>query len=264
LSRRTPAKSADFAPSWSTELRAPLYHQLFLILRNKILNGEYPDGSFLPGEADLAQAFGVSRITTKRALNEIAEAGYAVRQRGRGTRVLYNGGGTIVSGGMQGLRDSLRANARRAPHVLEFGDVPASGDVAKALKLEPGTIVQRAVRVCSGNDGIPYSHLTTFVPSGVSKKLTRADFAKHSLLALLEKAGTPVESAEQVITATLADDDVAAALQVSFAGPLLKVTRTAYSREKSPLEYLVALYPPGRYQVIMSLTADDDVERWSI
>jgi GntR family transcriptional regulator len=264
VARSSSPKSKEFAPSWSTELRAPLYHQLFLILRNKILNGEYPDGSFLPGEAELAQTFGVSRITTKRALNEIAEAGFAVRQRGRGTRVLYSGGGTIVSGGMQGLRDSLRANARSAPRVLEFGEVPATADVATALRVEPGTLVQRAVRVCSGSDGAPYSHLTTFVPPGVSKKLTRADLTKYSLLALIEKSGTPVESAEQIITATLADDDVAAALQVSFAGPLLKVTRVAYARDKTPLEYLIALYPPGRYQFIMSLTADADVQRWTI
>jgi GntR family transcriptional regulator len=266
VARNAPKKaerSSEFAPSWSTEPRAPLYHRIFLILRNKILNGEYPDGSFLPGEAELAQAFNVSRITTKRALNEIAEAGFAVRQRGRGTRVLYSGGGTIVTGGLEGLRDSLRANAR-APRILEFGEVPVSGDVAKALNIDPGTIVQRAVRVCSGADGAPYSHLTTFVPLGISKKLTRANLAKHSLLSLIEKSGTPVESAEQVITATLADDDIAAALQVSFADPLLKVTRIAYSREKLPLEYLVALYPPGRYQFIMSLTADADVQRWTI
>jgi GntR family transcriptional regulator len=252
------------APSWSTEMRAPLYHQLFLILRNKILSGEYPDGSFLPSEAELSSAFNVSRITTKRALNEIAEAGFAVRQRGRGTRVLYKGGGTIVTGGLQGLRDSLRANARGAPVVLELGDAPVPADVANALHLAPGTTVQRAVRVFADASGLPYSHLTTFVPPTVAATWTRADLERHSLVALIERSGSTIESAEQIITATLADADIATALQVSFASPLLKVVRTVYGAGGVPLEFLVALYPPGRYQFIMSLTNDGEGSRWII
>lgn len=258
-------KKAVSAPAaWSREVRAPLYHQLFLILRNKILSGEYPDGSLLPSEAELSTSFSVSRITTKRALNEIAEAGFAVRQRGRGTRVLYKGGGTIVSGGLQGLRDSLRANARLAPVVLELGDAPAPADAAAALSLEPGAIVQRALRVFADEDRLPYSHLTTFVPRHVAAGWTRTDLERHSLVALIERSGAVIESAEQLITATLADADVTKALQVTFASPLLKVMRTVYGRDRVPLEYLVALYPPGRYQFLMSLTKDGDGSRWDI
>jgi GntR family transcriptional regulator len=262
--RTSMKKSVNASPAWSREVRAPLYHQLFLILRNKILSGEYPDGSLLPSEAELSATFDVSRITSKRALNEIAEAGFAVRQRGRGTRVLYKGGGTIVSGGLQGLRDSLRANARSAPLVLELGDAPAPAAVAAALNVEPGTIVQRALRIFAGDDRLPYSHLTTFVPSHIAAGWTRADLERHSLVALIERSGTKIESAEQIITATLADSDIANALQVSFASPLLKVTRTVYGRAGEPLEHLVALYPPGRYQFLMSLINDAEVSRWVI
>lgn len=262
MSRRSNAK-VSAPPAWSTELRAPLYHQIFLILRNKILSGEYPDGSFLPSEAELSTTFGVSRITTKRALNEIAEAGFAVRQRGRGTRVRYTGGGTIVSGGVQGLLDSLRANSVTPPKVLEFGEVFAPPDAAAALHLDAGSTVQRAVRVFADRKGLPYSHLTTFVPGAIGRKWTLKDLARHSLVALIERSGTPIESAEQVITATLADADLAAALQVEFGSPLLRVVRTVYTRKEVPVEYLVALYPPERYQVIMSLTKEGDGERWT-
>jgi GntR family transcriptional regulator len=264
--RRANAKLAAFAPSWSPELRAPLYHQIFLILRNKILSGEYADGSFLPSEAELATSFGVSRITTKRALNEIAEAGFAVRQRGRGTRVHYTGGGTIVSGALQGLRDSLRANARTATAatVLEFGLAPAPADVAAALKLPPGSDVQRAVRVFADQARLPYSHLTTFVPPSLGATWTRADLERQSLVALIERSGAAIGSAEQLVTATLADADVAVALQVEFGSPLLKVVRTVYTTAGAPLEYLLALYPPGRYQFIMSLTHDGEDGRWVV
>ena len=50
--------------------RVPLYHQIFLILRNRIFGGEVQSGELVPGEQELAAEFNVSRITAKRALNE--------------------------------------------------------------------------------------------------------------------------------------------------------------------------------------------------
>jgi GntR family transcriptional regulator len=260
MSRRSNAKLAE-APTLG-DLRAPLYHQIFLILRNKIVGGEYPDGAFLPSEAEVASAFNVSRITAKRALNEIAEAGLAVRQRGRGTRVRYQGGGTIVSGGVQGLIDSLRANSRTPAKVLEFDYVASPAEVASALRIAPGTIVQRAVRVFADDSGLPYSHLTTFVPAALGKKWTANDLRRHALTALIERAGAALEFAEQIITATLADAQVAAALRVDFGTPLLRVVRTMYTKAETPAEHLIALYPSDRYRFIMSLSREADSARW--
>ena len=54
------------------DLPTPLYHQMFTLLRDRILSGDIPCGSRIPTEFDLAEAFGVSRITAKRALDELA------------------------------------------------------------------------------------------------------------------------------------------------------------------------------------------------
>ena len=43
--------------------RVPLYHQIFLILRNRIFGGEVQSGELVPGEQELAVEFNVSRIT---------------------------------------------------------------------------------------------------------------------------------------------------------------------------------------------------------
>ena len=83
-------------------------------------------------------------------------------------------------------------------------------------------------------------------------------------MALIERSGAAIGSAEQLVTATLADADVAVALQVEFGSPLLKVVRTVYTTAGAPLEYLLALYPPGRYQFIMSLTHDGEDGRWVV
>src|SRR5687768_6670605 len=74
----------------------PLYHQIFVLLREKIYRGDYKIDSYLPSEQEIVVSFGVSRITAKRALDEIAAAGLAVREQGRGTRVCIKPYGTSV------------------------------------------------------------------------------------------------------------------------------------------------------------------------
>ena len=56
--------------------KTPLYHQIFLILRGKILDNTYPPHSLVPNEKQLMAMYDVSRITAKRALNELADAGH--------------------------------------------------------------------------------------------------------------------------------------------------------------------------------------------
>src|SRR5258708_2858375 len=107
-------KSARLAPLLSVgavELRSttPLYQQIFEVLRDKIYGGEYEIDSFLPSEQEIAEFFRVSRITAKRALDEMANAGLAVRLHGRGTRVCITPRRTRVHGDVSSLVHSLHA-----------------------------------------------------------------------------------------------------------------------------------------------------------
>ena len=85
----------------------PLYHQIYVLLRAKILDQRFGDGDLLPSEAELASSFAVSRITAKRALDEVAAAGLAVRRRGRGTIVTHAGEVPPVQASMDGLMENL-------------------------------------------------------------------------------------------------------------------------------------------------------------
>ncbi|SDE54990.1 DNA-binding transcriptional regulator, MocR family, contains an aminotransferase domain [Priestia aryabhattai B8W22] len=65
----------------------PLYKQIFLFLESKILNGEYPPGSRLPSERELANLFKVNRSTVKIAYEELQSTGLVNRMVGLGTVV---------------------------------------------------------------------------------------------------------------------------------------------------------------------------------
>jgi len=64
-----------------------VYRQIYNDLLEKIVSGRYNAGDRLPSESDLSQAYGVSRITSKRALDLLADQGIIVRQSGKGSFV---------------------------------------------------------------------------------------------------------------------------------------------------------------------------------
>jgi GntR family transcriptional regulator len=230
----------------------PLYHQIFSLLRDGIYDGRSPGGSYLPSEQELSTEFNVSRITAKRALDELANEGLVVREQGRGTRVCINSHSTSVRGSVKGLVHSLHANGRGSVQLLDFDYVPAAADVAGRLGLNVGDEVQRAIRVWQGEDG-PFSHLTTFVPGHLGRAWTRDDLMRLPLISLLENAGVTISRAEERITAVLADPAVASRLAVEAGAPLLMITRTVFDTSDRSVEHLAALYPPDRYQYSVSL-----------
>ena len=233
--------------------RVPLYHQIFLILRNRIYGGEVRPGELVPGEQDLAAEFHVSRITAKRALNELAEAGLVVRERGRGTRVIKRPPAPAVTASIEGWLEniSLMGIATEA-HVLDFGYVAASEDIAHALDIELGTEVQHAVRVRS-LDSAPMSYLVTYVPADIGRQFDRDDLNTRPLLQLLVLAGVDVASARQTISATIADAEVASALSIHAGAPLIEVRRVVRDGSDRPVEYIRVLYRPDVYRFEMSM-----------
>ena len=260
-----PSRDNSAAVTAIMDSRIPLYHQIYLVLRNRIVSGQIQAGHVLPGEQDLAKDFGVSRITAKRALNELAADGLVIRERGRGTRVVSRPAQPSVRTSLEGWLEniSLMGVATEA-RVLEFGYVPASRTVAGALDLSEGETVQRAVRIRS-LAGESLSYLTTWLPRDIGEGFDAADLERLPLLHLLERAGIQVSSARQTVSATLADPSVAAALAIDAGAPLLEVSRIVSDAAGRPVEFIRVLYRPDRYQFEMDLKRVGGQERphWS-
>lgn len=254
-------------PPIDERLPTPLYHQIYLILRDQIQEGSLSEGALVPGEESLARQFSVSRITARRALAELAAEGLVTRGRGRGrgTRVNRRDVTPVVRGGVEGLIENLVAmGLKTRVTLLDFAYEPALPHVAVALRIRPGAEVQRAVRVRSLPDG-PFSHLTTYVPAAIGRKFSRRDLSRAPLLTLLERSGVVIGGADQTISATLAGTPVAPLLQTEVGAPLIRISRVVHDTAGQPVEYIVGLYRPDRYQFRMSLdrVRGGDRNTWS-
>jgi GntR family transcriptional regulator len=252
-------------PPFETALLAekspvPLYHRLYVIMRDRIASGAHPVGSVLPSEAEITNAFSVSRITAKRALDELAVEGLVERVRGRGTTVTRRAAALLsakpITASIDGLRENLTAIGRdTSVEVIEFGYGRPPDDVTLQLELAPHALAQRAVRVRS-LDGEPLSQSTTYVPERIGRSYTAKELATTPLIDLLEGTGIVVGAAEQSISATLADALTASRLKVSAGAPLLQVKRCVKAVDGRPVQYIEILYRPDRFQYRMSLTRE--------
>jgi GntR family transcriptional regulator len=245
---RQPPKRMPERASVDAALPTPLYHQIYLILREQIAAGTFEGAARMPTEAQISADFSVSRITAKRALDELAAEGLVVRRRGRGTELVGQVAAAPVEANISGLIENLLAvGLETKVDILDFDYVPAPSAVAKSLRLAAHSEVQRAVRV-RRHDGVPFSYSTSWVPADIGRAFTARDLARKPLLALLEKAGCLVGSADQTLSAVLAAPSVAKALDVRVGSPLLSVVRTVFDQRGRPVEHIAILYRPDRYQ----------------
>lgn len=238
----------------SPALPLPKYHQIYLVLREQIGEGRFADG--LPGEVALAAQFGVARITVRKALEQLAAEGLIDRARGRGTvprapAAAAPGPQRMHLTGL--LENIVSMGLRTKVRVLSCDLLPATEAVAAALRLAPGTTVQKAVRVRSTKEG-PLSLITTHVPAALAQGFGRRELAKQPILILLEQSGVRIGRAVQTISARLADAMVAKELGVSVGSALLAVTRLIFDADDRPVQWLHGLYRPDRYQYEMQLS----------
>ena len=233
----------------------PLYFQLFTLLKNRILNGSIPHGEQMPTEEELAKGFGVSRITAKRALDDLAAAELVERRRGKGTFVTYSSAYESVHAPLVGELEKLSNLARRTHvKVLDVGKQLPPGDVASEMGLDHGELAWRATRIRCTEDDVPYGHLISWTV-GLSKGYTKRELERGVRLDILRDNGIEIAKIEQSITAVPARDFFAEALGLQIGEPTLLMVRRIYNPENQLVDILYCHYNPRRFHFRLELDA---------
>ena len=229
----------------------PLYFQVASRLQELIEQGEIGVGARIENEVDLAERLGVSRPTTRRAIQYLVERGMLVRKRGVGTQVVHPKVRRPVE--LSSLYDDL-INAHRAPRtdVLDLRTVHATQDVADALEIPPGTEVTWIERLRYAG-GEPLALMHNAIPVDLLP-LTEQDLAEHGLYELLRRAGFVPRIATQIIGARSASATEARILGEKRGASLLTMIRTAWDASGRVLEYGSHVYRASRYSFEVNLS----------
>lgn len=252
----------DSAPSVRTialdmNSPVPLYFQLRKALERAWRIEHGPDDE-LPTEQDIMDRFGVSRITVRRAIDDMVAAGVIHRPRVRGRlrwspvrvkKQLNRLKGFFVDGGSG-------AGASPAARVLEVSK-GAWPEANEYLGLPDGEECYRISRVHE-DAGRPLSHQVSYIPCHACPDLILSDLA-GSLLSMLEsRYGISIGHAEQRLRAREATVEETKLLQLPPRGYVFEVDRVSYAVDGRPVEYFDAVLDVSHYEFLTVLDPQKD------
>ena len=140
----------------------PLYHQLHTVLKNMVIDGTLEYGARMPTEEQLADLFVVSRITAKRAMDELALEGLVERRRGKGTHVIYRYSPKPVQAPLTGMLQEIESMARNSHAlVLDYGMRVPPQSIRSELHLADGETALHLLRVRE-RDGLKFGYYTSW------------------------------------------------------------------------------------------------------
>jgi GntR family transcriptional regulator len=220
----------------------PLYYKVMMELRDNIFSGKWGSGAQIPGELDLARQLGVSVITVRQALGQLAEQGYLKRQRARGTFVQWTGP----------LRQSINLEVEAEDLVavnpdgtsfklLNYGPVEPPEEISRDLQTETGEKVTRITRIRL-SQGQPLAYVISYVPSRIGSKIRAKDLARLPLNTIVENLlPFKITEVKHTVAARLAEDEMADHLGIPAGSPVLYVERD-YLHKKEMILRSVGFY----------------------
>ena len=231
-----------------------LHRQMFLVLNDEIARGMFPGGA-LPNEEALGARFGVSRITVRRALADLAALGIVERRHGRGTFVREGRPPARPSPSLSVI-DSLRqAATQTVVQVLEVLQTVPPPDIANLLQLTAGAKAVHALRLRINGEGVPAMLTDAWVPAALGKFATEAALKKNALYEILMARGVQFGRVVQEISAVAGDPVRAGLLRTEVGAPLLKMVRLMHDLDEQPVLHLTAYLVAERASIWMETDA---------
>jgi GntR family transcriptional regulator len=218
--------------------KAPLYDLIERNLRQLILRGQINQGESVPSEWELADLYGVSRLTVRNALENLTRQGWLVKRHGVGTFVAHPKV-TEISPSKLSFTEQMRSIGRKpSSRLISIQVLPADADVASALKLEQGQPVVEIMRVrLADNEPIllETSYLSKARFPGLELATQLASTSLYDWLA--SQYQTSVAMMDQTLEPVLLSDTQAQHLETQPGTPAMYSKVLAYTSEGVPIEY---------------------------
>jgi GntR family transcriptional regulator len=228
----------------------PLYQQLQRALRGAIENGAIGPDDALPPERDLAEMLGVSRITVRKAIDELVDEGLLIRKQGSGTFVSNRVEKNFAK--LTSFSEDMRARGREPRSVwMNRAAGTVTPEESLTLRSSPGTPVLRFHRIRYADDAPMAIEYATVIASC----LTSLDDVENSLYEALERTGNRPVRALQRLRAVLLTADQAKLLKAQEGEAGLLVARVGYLKDGRAVEYSQSYYRGEIYDFVAELSA---------
>ena len=244
--------AAVFAPELENALQGgPIYLRFARRIESAIKRGVIQPGEALPSERDIAIMADISRVTVRKAVQDLVQSGLLVQRHGSGTFVTPKV--DRVEQSLSQLTSFTEDMARRGMTVrsqwLDRGIYPASPDEMMILGLSSKELVSRVARLRIAND----TPLAIERAAMSSNSLPNPELVDISLYAALEANGCRPVRAIQRISAISLDEGDAKLLDVTTGSASLKIERISYLPSGRVVEFTRSVYRGDAYDFVAEL-----------
>ncbi|MBQ4809086.1 GntR family transcriptional regulator [Phaeobacter sp. HS012] len=237
--------------AWLDDAAGPRYVRLRQRIEDGIETGLLPKSAPLPAEREIATLTGLSRVTVRRAMQDLVDRGIIVQRQGSGSFVAD--GTPKVEQSLSQLTSFTEDMERRGYDTsvewLERGIHTPSPEEVMALALTSGEAVARIARLRRAN-GRPMAIERASLPVDI---LSNPQAVRGSLYEVLEQSGSRPVRALQRISAINLPEQEAQMLGVEPGMAGLSIVRTSYLRNRRVVEFTRSIYRGDAYDFVAEL-----------
>ncbi len=219
----------------------PLYQQVEESILERIYAGEWPPGTFLPNEFVLADQYGVSQGTLRKALEALTSAKHLVRFQGKGTQVAdIEHENSIFP--FYHICDQENKRLFPTTQTLHYESIPCPKYIAILLSIQPReeVIFAQRLRLLEEESDEVVLLEDIYIPKKFFAKNeleNMKDFPDRLYAYYMTNFGKRVNSAVEEFATILATKEEANYLKVEENHPLLLINRTSYDASGEPFEF---------------------------
>lgn len=244
------------AENWMKPSSGPIYIQLRQHLIGAIRSGEITAGESLPSEREMAQIGDVSRVTVRKAVQQLVRDGYVVQKRGSGTSVAPQL--ERVQQSLSRLTSFSEDMARRGLKVrstwLEKGIFPPSPEETMVLGLPSSSRVARVERLRIADD-VPLAIERASLSPAILPNPEKVGSSLYETLA--ESGNKPVRATQRISARNLGGSD-ASLLAATKGDASLNIERISYSTSGKVIEFTRSIYRGDAYDFVAELQINSE------
>lgn len=231
----------------------PIYVQIRERILAQIQNNEIGMGDKLPTEEEMAHDLGVSRMTVRRAIEDLVDEGLLQRKRGIGTFVVAKKMTRHYTDLTSFYEEAMEQGLQPSSVVLSLKIIPATPEIAGYLNIKPGALVHQVKRLRLLNKEPIALHIA-HIPCHLIDTLDKGELESQSLYHIYNAHRLPAQWAKQRIEAHIANEELAEYLDLEVGAPILYSARTTYTIDDAPVEWVQGYSSGAGYAVEFTMT----------
>lgn len=219
----------------SREFFVPVYYQLAEDLKSQIESGKLKPGDMIPSESQLGATYGISRMTVRRGISLLAEAGLIEAVKGKGNFVAEPKLDQMIINFRENKIFSEDNEDQLQFKLLEVTLVGADRETAIRLGLAEGKKIFRIRRLLIGKNG-PVALDVKHLPYEKGKPMLEKEIEYVEFPKMVAKhTDDMIHKIEMFISATALSPEEASLLEATPEFPALCINQTIHSKNNKPL-----------------------------